>query len=144
VFGNPLILEWMVAIVHRPLGPGEDVAMSPVLFAGWVGIFVTALNLIPIGQLDGGHILYTLIGRRAHVVAKSLLFFALVYMFLTGSFAYGLMVVLLFLMGPCHPPTADDNAPLGKPRMILGWLTLAFIVIGFTPTPIGITVPKPP
>jgi len=135
-FGDPLIIKWTVAMVHRPLNPGEDVALTPVLFAGWVGIFVTALNLIPIGQLDGGHILYTLIGKRAHVVAIGLLLGAIAYMVITRYFAYSLIVVLLLLFGPKHPPTADDTVPLGAFRVVLGWLTLGFIVIGFTPTPI--------
>lgn len=135
-FGDPLIIKWAVALVHRPLNPGEDVALTPLLFAAWVGIFVTALNLIPIGQLDGGHILYTLIGKRAHAVAIALLVGAVAYMVYSRYYAYSLMVVLLVLMGPRHPPTADDTAPLGAFRIILGWLTLGFIVIGFTPTPI--------
>lgn len=78
-FGDPLILKWMIEAVHGPLAPGEEVG-GKMLFAGWVGIFITALNLIPIGQLDGGHILYTLIGKRAHTVAIGLLFAAVAYM----------------------------------------------------------------
>jgi membrane-associated protease RseP (regulator of RpoE activity) len=107
-----------------------------LLFAGWVGIFITALNLIPIGQLDGGHILYTLLGRRAHTVAVSVLAFAVGYMIFTGNYSYSLMVILMLMMGPRHPPTADDSVPLGTFRIVLGWLTLGFILIGFTPTPI--------
>jgi len=135
-YGDPLILQWMIEWIHGPLAENQDVQLTPMLFAGWVGIFVTALNLIPIGQLDGGHLLYTLIGRRSHGVAMLLLFAAVFYMLFTRQFAYVLMVVLLMLMGPRHPPTADDRIPLGRPRVVLGWLTLAFIVIGFTPTPL--------
>lgn len=135
-FGNPLIVEWAVELIHRPLKAGEDIQLTPLLFAGWVGIFITALNLIPIGQLDGGHILYTLIGKKAHNVAIALLLGAILYMIFTSSPAYMLMIILLFLMGPRHPPTRDDTVPLGTFRIILGWATLAFIVIGFTPTPI--------
>ena len=97
---------------------------------------MTALNLIPIGQLDGGHILFTLIRSKAHVVAMGLMIGAIVYMIVTDSYTYSVIVVLLLLMGPKHPPTVDDAVSLGAVRVILGWLTLAFIIIGFTPTPI--------
>jgi len=136
IYGNPLLFTWMIEAVHGPMAANQDIMLTPLVFAGWVGIFITALNLIPIGQLDGGHILYTLIGKRAHVVATLLLLGAVAYMVYSSYFAYGLMVILLLLMGPRHPPTVDDRIPLGWPRVILGWLTLAFIIIGFTPTPI--------
>ncbi len=101
--------------------------MNAWLFAGWVGIFITALNLMPIGQLDGGHILYTLIGRRAHAVgARFIVRRDGLHDPHARQLSYIAMVVLLFLAGPRHPPTADDNVPLGPGRMILGWLTLAF------------------
>ncbi|MGH7199617.1 MAG: site-2 protease family protein, partial [Planctomycetaceae bacterium] len=58
-FGDPLLIQWMVEIIHGPLPEGKMLPPDPLAFAGWVGIFVTALNLIPIGQLDGGHMLYT-------------------------------------------------------------------------------------
>jgi len=136
IFGEPLLLTWMFDWLRGTRPEGFEVLLNPMLFAGWVGIFITALNLIPIGQLDGGHILYTLIGRRAHAVAMLLLFGAVGYMIYSEYYAYGLMVALLWMMGPRHPPTADDTVPLGTFRILLGWLTLGFIVIGFTPMPI--------
>lgn len=141
LFGDPLLVKWMTSFVHGPLQPGQEIALNPLLFAGWVGIFITGLNLIPIGQLDGGHILYTLLRKKAHVVARVLFFFAVFVVIYGGTFVdsayYGwtLMVLLLWKMGTKHPPTADDYVPLGTPRIILGWLTLLFIIIGFTPTP---------
>ena len=137
-FGDPLLLQGMVWIVHGPLPEGHDIFLNPLLFAGWVGIFITALNLIPIGQLDGGHILYTLIGRKAHIVAVSLLWGAIAWMVISGHFGYSLIVVLIFLMGAKHPPTKDDSVPLGVTRTIIGWLTLSFIIIGITPIPVSI------
>jgi len=135
-FGDPLIMQWMYEWVHGPLGPNDVIMLNPLLFAGWVGIFITALNLIPIGQLDGGHVLYALIGKRAHMVAMLLIYSILGYMIFTNNFQYVLMLILIVFFGPRHPPTADDTIPLGWFRIILGWLTLAFIVIGFTPMPI--------
>jgi hypothetical protein len=135
VFNDPLILKAMTHVIHGPLPENYDLRLNAWLFAGWVGIFITALNLVPIGQLDGGHILYTLIGRGAHRVAITLLFGAVAYMIMSRQVAYALMIVLLFVSGPRHPPTADDSVPLGVGRIALGWLTLAFLFVGFTPKP---------
>jgi membrane-associated protease RseP (regulator of RpoE activity) len=136
VLGDPLVMQWMKEHFHGPVAKNEDVAITPLLMAGWVGIFVTALNLIPIGQLDGGHLLYCLIGRRAHRVAIGMLLFAIAWMVYTGNVGYMLIVVLLIVFGPRHPPTANDYVSLGRARIVAGWLTLAFIIIGFTPVPI--------
>jgi membrane-associated protease RseP (regulator of RpoE activity) len=123
--------------------------MHPIMFAGWVGIFITALNLIPIGQLDGGHILYCLIGKRAHRVARGLFWLAagtvaFSVMFGDGSyFGWSLMLLLIWMLGTRHPRTANDEVPLGPVRIILGWLTLMFVFIGLTPMPIGELKPVP-
>lgn len=135
VLGDPLVMQWMKEHFHGPVAENEDVLLTPLLMAGWVGIFVTALNLIPIGQLDGGHLLYCLVGRHAHRVAIGLLLAAVGWMIYTRNEAYILLAVLLMIFGVRHPPTADDRIPLGSGRVLLGWLTLAFIVIGFTPVP---------
>ncbi len=134
-FIAPPFVGWIVKAVRGSWPPGVSME-SAVLDAGWVGIFITALNLIPIGQLDGGHVLYTLIGKKAHKVATGLIVGSFLYMFLTGNPTFMLMLFLIVMMGPYHPPTANDKAPLGKFRIILGWLTLAFILVGFSPTPI--------
>ena len=140
-WSNPRIVEWMIGWIHQPLQPGEDIILNPILFAGWVGIFITALNLVPIGQLDGGHILYCLLGRKAHRVARALYVGAVafvVFQVLRGHNEYAawtLMLILVGFMGTRHPPTADDRVPLGTTRVILGWLTLAFIFVGFVPSP---------
>lgn len=138
LFGDPLLFQFLARWILGPIPKGCEVATDPMAFAGWVGLLVTSLNLIPIGQLDGGHILYALLRRKAHKVASLLLFSALFIVIWNwntlGSWA--LMLVLLMILGPIHPPTADDDEPLGVGRYILGWLTLAFIVVGFTPTPL--------
>ena len=98
-FGDPLIMQWMYEWVHGPLGPNDVIMLNPLLFAGWVGIFITALNLIPIGQLDGGHVLYALIGKRAHTVAMLLIYSILGYMIFTNNFQYVLMLILIQRLG---------------------------------------------
>lgn len=135
-YGDPLLIQWLGRWIHGPIPEHYELVLNPWLFAGWVGILITALNLVPIGQLDGGHILYTLVGRRAHGVAIALLAGAMTYMILSQKLSYILIVVLLLVFGPRHPPTADDTVPLGPFRIVLGWLTLAFVFIGFTPNPI--------
>ncbi|MEQ8634825.1 site-2 protease family protein [Gimesia maris] len=135
-YGEPLILQWMIRLVHGPLAENQEVILNPMLFAGWVGIFITALNLLPIGQLDGGHILYTLLGKKANLISRLLMASAVGYMIYADEYGYSLLILLLVFFGINHPPTADDTVPLGKTRIITGWLTLAFFIIGFTLTPV--------
>jgi len=139
-FGDPLLFQFLAHWILGPIPPGYEVVADPMAFAGWVGLLVTSLNLIPIGQLDGGHILYALLRKKAHKVASLLLFGALFLVIWKWEYlkSWTLMIFLLLLMGPIHPPTADDEEPLGFGRYILGWLTLAFIVVGFTPMPLQV------
>lgn len=136
--GSPLLFQYLTQKQFGRLPPNHYVDLDPMAFAGWVGLLITSLNLIPIGQLDGGHILYALLRRQARKVAALLLFTAL-FMVIWKWEYYGhwiVMIFLLFLIGPMHPPTADDDEPIGLFRTLLGWLTLAFVLIGFTPTPL--------
>jgi len=133
--GEPLIFQLLAYLTFGPLPEGKTVMLGAMAYAGWVGIFITALNLMPIGQLDGGHVLYAILRRKAHIVASLLLAAAIGAVLWTQSYQWLLMLFLLVLMGPNHAPTANDDVPLGTPRVILGWLTLAFVVIGFTPRP---------
>jgi membrane-associated protease RseP (regulator of RpoE activity) len=138
LFGDPLLVQFLANWILGPIPKGYEVMVDPMAFAGWVGLLITSLNLFPIGQLDGGHILYALLRKKAHKVASVVLFGALFMVIWKWEYlkSWTLMVFLLLLMGPIHPPTADDEEPLGVGRYILGWLTLAFIVVGFTPVPL--------
>lgn len=142
--GEPLLFKLLSHLTLGPLPDDQTVLLHPLAFAGWVGLLVTSLNLVPIGQLDGGHILYALIGRRAHKVALALLGGAVVAVVVGGYWSWVLMILLLMLIGPLHPPTADDDMPLGRTRQILGWATLLFLIVGFTPTPIVSFAEIPP
>lgn len=141
---DPLVMRAMVWLVHGTLPPNHDLLLNPLLWAGWLGIFITGLNLLPIGQLDGGHIVYALYGRRAHGLSIGLMAMAAGYMVFTLTPTYLLLFVLLLLFGVRHPPTLDDRVPLGPVRTAVAWLTLAFLPLGFTAQPIEVSVPEPP
>ncbi len=135
MLGAPLLFRWLIQAIWGTLPPEGGIELHPMAYAGWVGVFITGLNLIPISQLDGGHVLYALLRRMSYPVTSMLLALAIGAMLLTQSYQWALMLFLLVLIGPNHPPTADDNVPLGTGRIVLGWLTLAFVLIGFTPRP---------
>jgi membrane-associated protease RseP (regulator of RpoE activity) len=133
--GDPLLFKLLVGGIFGQLPPNHDIYLHPFAFAGWVGTLITALNLVPIGQLDGGHILYGMLREKSWPISSFILLFAIGWTVLTRNPTFTVMLFLLALVGPNHPPTADDDVPLGLGRIILGWLTLGFIVLGFTPRP---------
>jgi membrane-associated protease RseP (regulator of RpoE activity) len=135
LLGEPLLFKLLTHWIFGAIPEGQDVLLHPVAYAGWVGIFITALNLIPIGQLDGGHILYALLRRKSHPIAAALLIAAAVAVVVFGHWEWTLLILLLLFFGPRHPPTANDHVSLGAARATLGWCTLSFMFIGFTPTP---------
>lgn len=146
VFNDSLLTKWILALVNSPLPPGQDymfggTIQGAVFFAGWFGILITGVNLVPLGQLDGGHILYSLIGRHQHTVARYLFMAAVMYfvyaLFTTAEFGWGVMLILVAIMGIRHPPTRDDRIPLDPVRQAIGWFTLALLFICFVPSPVS-------
>ena len=135
MLGEPLIFKLLAYWIVGPLPEGTDIQLHPLGFAGWVGIFITALNLFPISQLDGGHVLYALLREKAHVVAMAVFAFLLMGTVVWGYTGWTLMIFLLLMMGIRHPPTSHDEMPLGPKRTTIGWLSLPFVIVGFTPTP---------
>ena len=142
-FGQPLLVKWLIDAIHGPAPIGQVFVWNGWATAGWVGIFITAMNMLPVGQLDGGHIMYTLIGKPAHYIAWGIILVAVSAMIYSGLYSYVLLLILLTLTGPRHPPTANDAMSLGWQRHVIGWLTLSFLVIGFTPQPIMIPERRP-
>ena len=131
---SPLLFQWISDLVKGPMPAGQDLFLHPMAFAGWAGLFVTALNLLPIGQLDGGHIIYALFDRPwsgwiSLLVALGFLGMALFY-----NMNYILFAVLAFLMRN-HPPTWDDSLSITPGRRIVGVLLLLMFFLCFTPKP---------
>ena len=136
-FRMPLLLDWFAKITQVPgYETGQIIflnKLNPWFVAGWVGMLVTGLNMLPVGQLDGGHVTYTMFGKAAHVIAQLVIVFAISYMVYHLNFMLGLMVILVLLMGPKHPPTLDDTVPLGVFRYALGLVSLSIPVLCFPP-----------
>jgi membrane-associated protease RseP (regulator of RpoE activity) len=135
-FHNPLLFRLLIGWLH-PGSPAQDALvieqLNPLLMAGWVGMLVTGLNMLPVSQLDGGHVAYALFGRGAHWLARAFLISAIAFVVVFEQYGWVLMVVLVTLLGTDHPPTANDRVALGWPRRILGWLALPIPVLCFPP-----------
>ncbi|HIQ22548.1 MAG TPA: site-2 protease family protein [Planctomycetes bacterium] len=140
--GEPLLFKILAWVQFGPIPEGYTVYLHPVGVAGWVGLLITSLNLFPIGQLDGGHVLYALLRHKAHTVAWLVLAASAVAVVILGYYWWFLMLFLVMLMGPEHAPTGNDHVRLGPVRVVLGWLTLAFLPIGFTPNPFAQDAPS--
>lgn len=137
----PLVLQWLLQWRHPEWAGQMGVplhSMNPYLMAAWVGLWITGLNLLPIGQLDGGHVAYALLGRRAHLLARTLLLAGIAYILIGERYEWVLMVVLLCLLGLDHPPTRQDGLPLDKKRRVLAWAVLILPFFCFTPCPISL------
>jgi len=135
IVGSSILFSQLTQWFVEPGVRQGFIDLHPLAMAGWVGLLITSLNLIPIGQLDGGHILYALLRTKAHKISTLLLLGAVAAVIYWGYPHWALMLALLAIMGPIHPPTADDHVPLGVGRTVLGILALAFIPLAFTPVP---------
>lgn len=134
--GEPLLFSAISKMVFGTIPEGFDIMLHPVAFAGWAGLFVTALNLLPIGQLDGGHIMYALLGER-----KSRIVFRigiLIFCLIAGLVYHGWIVfsILLLLFGFKHPPPIDPISGIDKKRRLIGIGMFILFLISFTPVPL--------
>jgi membrane-associated protease RseP (regulator of RpoE activity) len=131
---DPLLFSFIQSLVIAQVPENHDILLHPIGYAGWVGLFVTALNLLPVGQLDGGHIAYALFGRKSRII----FFSAIVVMaFITIFYNPGwiLLLVLFILFGLRHPAPLDDYTPLDGKRKLLGGIAYLAFFLSFTPSP---------
>ena len=133
-FGEPLAFHWVSHLLHGSIPSGSDLVITRLGLAAWFGLLVTALNLMPIGQLDGGHVTYALLRHRARTISRvgSWVCVALIYF---GP-SWILWSVLVRVLGRRHPATLDDEAPVGRGRVVVGLVSLAVFALCFVPNPI--------
>lgn len=133
--GDSLLMLALTRLAAPEIPEGHTLLLHPAAYAGWVGLFATALNLLPVGQLDGGHMIYA-VSRRFHRAASLVTLGALlalgVGLYYPWAFWAG---VLGLLMGPRHPPLLDESRPLSAGRALVALLCLAIFVLCFIPTP---------
>jgi membrane-associated protease RseP (regulator of RpoE activity) len=137
--GEPLLFKLASWTIWGPIADGYSINMHPVAFAAWFGLFATALNLFPIGQLDGGHVSYAVFGRLSTYVTMAMIGVAIGLAFFSVSSWIAwtvLMIVMLFMFGARHPRTLDEHVPLDRTRTLLAVFALIMFVLCFTPAPI--------
>lgn len=137
--GEPLLYKSVAWLVFGTTPDGYTVNMHPVAFAAWFGLLATALNLFPIGQLDGGHIAYAVFGRHSSHVTLVTVGVAIALAYFSSSWIVwtGLMIVMLMLFGRHHPRTYDEHVPLDRARQALAAVALVIFVLCFSPVPIA-------
>jgi len=148
--GNSLLF---MGLSHLVLGADASTGvpnLNPIAFAGWLGLFVTTLNLLPVGQLDGGHVTYALFPRHHRTISVlfviSCVLMVLVPLALGQAFWAGwlLWAVLSVALGLGHPSTIDRDTPLNPRRALAAWLTVALFIVTFSPVPLAFVQPEAP
>jgi membrane-associated protease RseP (regulator of RpoE activity) len=136
--GEPLLFQWATRLVLGPLQDGFALNAHPMVFASWFGMLATALNLLPFGQLDGGHISYATLGRISTPISILTVGTAVAMTFVSTSWLLltVMMVVMLAVLGPRHPRVIYEYEPLGRGRRALAIVALLILALCFTPTPI--------
>jgi membrane-associated protease RseP (regulator of RpoE activity) len=139
--GEPLLFKLASWLYFGTIPDGYSVNLHPMAFAAWFGMLATALNLFPIGQLDGGHISYSVLGHRSIYVTYAAVGVVATLTYFAGSWAFFalLMVVMLVVFGPRHPRVWDEHVPLDRTRLIMAFCALVIFVLCFTPAPITIS-----
>jgi len=134
--GTPLLLSWIEDLVYvlRDIPPDHDIYVNSWTFAAWFGLFVSGLNLLPIGQLDGGHVAYAVLGNRMRIASTLVLVVIgiLAMFFWPGWYMW---IGFSFLSGWMHPPPLNAIEPLSKERRLLGIVIFCLMVLLFTPAP---------
>jgi membrane-associated protease RseP (regulator of RpoE activity) len=132
--GESLLMKGLIRLIHGSLPPGQDLLLNAVGLAGWAGILVTALNLLPLGQLDGGHVAYALFGRGSRWIALPAIGIMLGMSFLWPGWIVWCLLAILF--GLRHPPLQNPHRPLRRRDWVLGAAALILLLICFTPVPL--------
>jgi membrane-associated protease RseP (regulator of RpoE activity) len=137
ILGESLLMKLATAMVFPGLSESQDVMLHSIAFAGWIGLLVTMLNLLPIGQLDGGHITYALLGKRHDRIAKWAFLMLIPLSFLSLNWLLWGGLILLLMRTVKHPPILDMETPLTQREKLIGVTCLVIFILSFVPVPFG-------
>lgn len=142
--GESLLFSFLIKLVLGTSSADAMIELHPIALAGWVGLLVTALNLIPAGQLDGGHVLYAALGPRWHRRTSRAITAVLLVLGLSLNPTWLIWGLLLMILGTRHPQLLDDATPLDARRLLGAAATALLFLLTFTPQPISFPDPPPP
>jgi len=135
--GDSILFSFLSRVMLGITPSDHDILLHPVAFAGWIGLFVTSINLIPVGQLDGGHIAYALLGEK-HIRLSFSLILLMVLLGLLLWEGWFVWAILLLVLGLRHPPVIYWEVPLDSKRKFIGWLAFVIFILTFMPVPFQI------
>ena len=135
ILGDSILMKLLIWFTHPNLLESQDIMLHPIAFAGWIGLLVTMLNLLPIGQLDGGHIAYAMFGRKQHWIARIALTALIPLSFISLNWlVWGILIVFL-MRSANHPPIEDFDVPLSKKSIWVGYICFLIFILCFIPAP---------
>ncbi len=134
VFGDSLLFALIVKVFHGTIPQGKDIFLSPYAWAGWIGFLITSINLMPVGQLDGSHILYALIGKKQRIAGWGVLAGLVVLSFFWYGWTLWIVIILFFLM-VAHPPVIQGRE-LSLFEKGVGWFCMVIFFLTFIPVPV--------
>ncbi|MDO8786148.1 MAG: site-2 protease family protein, partial [Syntrophales bacterium] len=132
--GSSVLFSLLNWIVRGVMPEDTNLILHPLAFSGWIGLLVTSLNLLPVGQLDGGHVAYAILGSKQRILARVIIILLLL-LGIRGWNGWLIWAAIMFFMRLDHPPLVYEWILLDKRRKTIGWIILALFVTTFIPVP---------
>ena len=138
ILGDSILMKILTWITHPKLMDSQDIMLHPIAFAGWIGLLVTMLNLLPIGQLDGGHVAYAMFGKKQRLIGQIAFIFLIPLSFLSINWLIWGLLLLILMRSVKHPPIQDIHIPLSDTDKRIGYICLLIFIVCFIPAPFKI------
>ena len=138
ILGDSILMKILTWITHPKLMDTQDIMLHPIAFAGWIGLLVTMLNLLTIGQLDGGHVAYAMLGKKQRLIGQIAFIFLIPLSFLSINWLIWGLLLLILMRSVKHPPIQDIHIPLSDTDKRIGYICLLIFIVCFIPAPFKI------